>query len=106
METWENTYNSNGWGPPANFVCKEFSGLPFTEVSKVEKLGKFFDIFAGATSVPGVGKRYGKESTSDSKEDDMGFIIQQGKATVKAKRRPNVGPPRKQPTVQQTYHSL
>jgi len=103
METWESTYNSIGWGPPPDFVSKKFAGLPFTEVSKHEKLGKFFDIFAAPTSIPGTGKRHGKEAVNVPKEDDMGFTIVESKATIKAKKKINTGHLRKQPATQPTY---
>lgn len=101
METWESTYNLSGWGPPANFVCKEFEGLPFTEATKPEKLGKFFDIFAAPTSVPGTGKRYSKEPVNAPKEDDMGFTIMESKATIKAKKKSNAVHVRKSQATQQ-----
>jgi hypothetical protein len=98
METWESTYNPTGWGPPSDFVNEKFAGLPFAEVSKHEKLGKFFDIFATST-----GKRHGREEANASKEDDMGFTIVESKATIKAKKKANTGYVRKQPTTQSTY---
>ncbi len=91
MEHWENTSNTAGWGPPANFVSKEFEGFPFAGVSKAEKLGRFFDIFAAPATVPGTGsKRRGKDAPAPimPKEDDKGFVIVESKSVAKSKKRP------------------
>ncbi len=89
MENWENTCNTTGWGPPSNFVGKEFEGFPFAGINKAEKLGKFFDIFAAPTAVPGTAakRRVQAPAATGPKEDDKGFVIVESKAAAKAKKK-------------------
>ena len=102
MEQWKNTCNLNGWGPPANFACKEFEGFPFAEVAKTEKLGKFFDFYAAPADIPTSGsKRRAKDTRGAQmpKEDDRGFVTVEGKAVTKTKKK-GATYTRKQPTAQ------